>query len=208
MEGGQQRLRRILAKWNFYPYGSSTAYRKFSVTGWTQSRNWNYDYGAIQLNSPLGNTVGWFGFRWQSSNTFSGSYTVTGYPCDKPSGTMWRMSDNPGIRGVNTYHLFYQIDTYGCQSGSPVYHNYSSSCSTCSTAIHSYGTGQSPYPQYNSGTRITQSVFNNLVAWKITLIRKPVWPKRGNWANDRLSLAQFNTEPMPRTQEPIGKYSR
>lgn len=148
------------------PYGSSTAYRKFSVTGWTQSRNWNYDYGAIQLNSPLGNTVGWFGFRWQSSNTFSGSYTVTGYPCDKPSGTMWRMSDNPGIRGVNTYHLFYQIDTYGCQSGSPVYHNYSSSCSTCSTAIHSYGTGQSPYPQYNSGTRITQSVFNNLVAWK------------------------------------------
>ncbi|MCA9941419.1 MAG: trypsin-like serine protease, partial [Anaerolineales bacterium] len=124
------------------PYGSSTKYRLFSVTGWTQNGNWDYDYGAIQLNSALGDTVGWFGFRWQSSNTFSGSYTVTGYPGDKPYGTMWTMSDNPGIRGVNTYHLFYQIDTYGGQSGSPVYHNYSASCNPCSVAIHSYGVGQ------------------------------------------------------------------
>lgn len=153
------------------PYGSSTGHRFFSVTGWTEDGNWNYDYGAIQLNSALGDTVGWFGFRWQSSNTFSGQYTVTGYPCDKPSGTMWKMSDNPGIKGVNTYHLFYAIDTYGCQSGSPVYHYYSSSCSaggvdSCGVAIHSYGTGQSPYPQYNSGTRIREAVYNNLQSWK------------------------------------------
>lgn len=153
------------------PYGSSTAHRFFSVTGWTQNGDWNYDYGAIQLNSALGDTVGWFGFRWQSSNTFSGKYTVTGYPGDKPSGTMWRMSENPGIKGVNTYHLFYSIDTYGGQSGSPVYHYYGSSCSaggvdSCSVAIHTYGTGSQPFPQYNSGTRIREAVFNNLLSWK------------------------------------------
>lgn len=148
------------------PYGSSTAHRLFSVVGWTRDRSKDYDYGALQLHSALGDTVGWFGFRWQSGSTFSGSYTITGYPGDKTYGTMWKMTDNPGIRRVWTYRLFYQIDTYAGQSGSAVYHYYSSSCSTCSVAIHTYGVGGDPYGQYNSGTRITQSVFNNLVSWK------------------------------------------
>jgi len=148
------------------PYGSSTAYRLFSVTGWTVSHSWNYDYGAIQLRSRLGNTVGWFGFRWQSSNTFTGPYTVRGYPADKTYATMWTMTQNPGIRRVSTYHLFYAIDTYNGQSGSPVYHNYSTSCNPCGVAIHTYGVGADPLRQYNSGTRIRQAVFNNLRDWK------------------------------------------
>lgn len=148
------------------PYGYGTSHRLFSVTGWTSSGNHEYDYGAIQLKTTLGNTVGWFGFRWQSSNTFSGAYRLTGYPGDKTYGTMWTMQENPGIRAVTTRKLWYSIDTYGGQSGSPVYHNYSSTCSTCSVAIHAYGVGMSPYTQYNSGTRITQQVFNNLVAWR------------------------------------------
>lgn len=148
------------------PYGSTTSYRLFSVTGWTSSANREYDYGAIQLNSTLGNTVGWFGFRWQSSNTFSGAYRITGYPGDKAYGTMWTMQDNPGIRRVTTRRLFYAIDTYGGQSGAPVYHNYSSTCTSCSVAIHTYGVGGDPNGQYNSGTRITQEVYNNLVTWK------------------------------------------
>lgn len=148
------------------PYGYSTAYRLFSVTGWTQNKDINYDYGAVQLNSPLGNTVGWFGFRWQSSNTFSGAYTITGYPGDKPYATMWMMTDNPGIRRVETYRLFYAIDTYSGQSGSSVYHNYSSTCNPCGVAIHTNGVGADPNGQYNSGTRIRQAVFNNMVNWK------------------------------------------
>ena len=33
-----------------------------SVTGWTQTRNREFDYGAIILPTPLGSTTGWFGF--------------------------------------------------------------------------------------------------------------------------------------------------
>jgi len=146
------------------PYGSATSYRLFSVLGWTRDRSTNYDYGAIQLSSPLGNTVGWFGFRWQSSNTFSGAYTVTGYPGDKASGTLWTMTDNPGIRSVQTYRLFHAIDTYNGQSGAPLYHKYSTSCNPCSVAVHTNGVGGGS--SYNSGTRITQAVYNNLVSWK------------------------------------------
>jgi V8-like Glu-specific endopeptidase len=71
---------------------------------------------------------------------------------------------NGGITGVNAYRLWYHIDTYGGQSGSPLYH-YTSSYGYTSVGIHTYGTSVSPY-YGNSATRITQSVFNNFQSWK------------------------------------------
>lgn len=144
------------------PYGYTTAHRLFSVVGWATSHSTNYDYGAIQTNSTLGNTVGWFGYSWQSSNSFPGTFTVRGYPGDKPTGTMWTM--NGGITGVNTYRLWYQIDTYGGQSGSPLYH-YTTSYGYTSVGVHTYGTSVPPY-YGNSATRITSSVFNNFQSWR------------------------------------------
>lgn len=151
------------------PYGSATAIQLYSVSGWTSSGNRDYDYAAIKLSSYLGNTVGWFGFRTQSSHTFSGTYTLRGYPGDKPYGTMWTMNGSILGTSQNIYHLFYQIDTYGGQSGSAVYHNYSDNCNPCSVAIHTLGLTslEPPYGStHNSGVRITQSVFNNLFTWK------------------------------------------
>jgi len=143
------------------PYGSTTAKGLYSVTGWTTSGSTSYDYGAIKTTVAKGNTVGWFGFSWQSSNSFPGTFTVRGYPGDKPSATMWTM--NGGITGVNTYRLWYQIDTFGGQSGSPLY---KPGCGTyCGVGIHTYGTSVSPFSG-NSATRIRQAVFNNFVSWK------------------------------------------
>lgn len=144
------------------PYSSTSAYRMFSVTGWTTSASPAYDYGAIQTNAALGNTVGWFGYAWQSSNTFAGTYTVRGYPGDKPSATLWTMSG--AVTAVNANRLWYSIDTYGGQSGSPFY-KYVSATGYTSYGIHTYGTSVSPY-YGNSATRITQNVFNNFATWK------------------------------------------
>lgn len=144
------------------PYSYTTMHKMFSVTGWTSSHNSNYDYGAIQTNATKGNTVGWFGYRWQSSNSFPGSFTVRGYPGDKTYGTLWTMSG--AISNVNTYRLWYQMDTYGGQSGSPLYQIYNSVC-CYGVGVHTYGTSVSPYFG-NSATRITQSAFNNYNTWK------------------------------------------
>lgn len=144
------------------PYGSTTAHKLFSVTGWTTSGvngNPNYDYGAIQTNATKGSTVGWFGYAWQSSNTFAGTYAVRGYPGDKPTATMWTM--NGAITHVNTYRLWYTIDTYGGQSGSPLY----KTTTNIAYGIHTYGTSVSPY-YGNSATRIREAVFNNFATWK------------------------------------------
>lgn len=144
------------------PYGSTLGHRFFTVTGWTGSGNPAYDYGAIQTKAATGNTVGWFGWRWQSSNSFPGTYTVRGYPGDKPSATMWTM--NGGVTGVSANRLWYSIDTYGGQSGSPFYAKYNNVC-CYGFGVHTYGVSVSP--NYgNSATRITSAASTNLTNWK------------------------------------------
>lgn len=148
------------------PYGSTTAYRLFSVSGWTSRHDSAFDYAAIQTNAPLGDNVGWFGFRWQQSKVYPGNFKINGYPGDKRAGTQWFMSGP--ITQANTYRLWYNIDTYGGQSGSPLYHQWTGDGCTkkCyyGVGIHTYGTSLSPYFG-NSATRIRKVVFDNLKAW-------------------------------------------
>jgi len=151
------------------PFGSCTARRLNSVTGWVSSGDENYDYGALKLNCTVGNSTGWFGFWWQSASLTGLSATTSGYPGDKPFGTQWRSIDQ--VRVTQDRQIFYLNDTFGGQSGSPVYQNRpagSSFCvGRCVMGIHAYGLhGSAPHSNYNHGTRITQAVFNNLVSWR------------------------------------------
>lgn len=140
------------------PYGSvtSTAFR--SVSGWTQNGDQNFDYGAIILPTPLGNTVGWYGFgAWPDANLLASTGNIAGYPGDQPSGTLWY--DFRKIAAVNSLKVYYDIDTAGGQSGSAVYRVINGA--RYGFAVHAYGGAVN-----NSGTRITTAVYNNMVAWK------------------------------------------
>lgn len=140
------------------PYGSVTSTDFRSVTGWTNNGDENYDYGAIQLPTPLGNTVGWFGFGVYSDADLLGSVgNISGYPGDKPSGTQWY--DARRIASVNSRKVYYDIDTAGGQSGSAVYRIINGG--RYGVAVHAYGGATT-----NSGTRIVKPVFDNLLAWK------------------------------------------
>jgi glutamyl endopeptidase len=149
------------------PFGSCTARTLYSVAGWVNSSYEQYDYGAIKLNCTIGNTVGWFGYWWQSASLTGLPVLISGYPGDKPL-TQWRSKDL--IRVTQTRQVFYRNDTVGGMSGSPVYNNWASGspcAGHCAMAIHAYGLhGASPHSTSNHGTRIVQAVFNNLLAWK------------------------------------------
>lgn len=154
------------------PYGSCTVRTLYSVTGWTSSRNEQYDYGALKLNCTIGNTTGWFGYWWQSASLSGTSTLVSGYPGDKPLGQQWR-GDNVSrtVAVTQTEQIFYSNDTIGGMSGSAVYQYRASGSSYCtgycSMAIHAYGLHAAyPHSSYNHGTRITQAKFNNLQSWK------------------------------------------
>ncbi len=143
---------------NQLPYGSITSNNFRSVTGWTNGGDQNYDYGAIILSKDLGSTVGWFGFGVYSDADLVASVgNISGYPGDKPAGTQWY--DYHKIDSVNSRKVYYDIDTYGGQSGSAVYRIINGG--RYGIAIHAYGG-----PTTNSGTRIVTPIYNNMVAWK------------------------------------------
>lgn len=140
------------------PYGSVTSTNFRSVNGWINSGDENYDYGAIIIPTNLGNTVGWLGFGvYSDSDLEQTTGNISGYPGDKPTGTQWY--DWHKIASVNSRKVYYDIDTYGGQSGSAVYRIKDGG--RYAFAIHAYG-GAS----VNSGTRIVTPVYNNMVAWK------------------------------------------
>lgn len=143
---------------NSLPYGSVTSTNFRSVTGWTQSGDWNYDYGAIIIPTELGANTGWFGFGvWSDADLAAISGNISGYPGDKAPGTQWY--DARTIASVDGNKVYYDIDTAGGQSGSAVYRF--ANGGRYGFAVHAYGGATT-----NSGTRITSPVFNNLLAWK------------------------------------------
>ena len=146
------------------PYGSCTAKRLYSVTGWTETGSEQYDYGAIKLNCKVGNTVGWFGFFWQSSSLTGLPAVISGYPGDKSFGTQWRA--NGAVSATQALQVFYKNDTFGGMSGSGVYYD-KSGCGQCIHSVHAYGLhGGAPHGSNNHATRITKAAYDNLVAWR------------------------------------------
>jgi glutamyl endopeptidase len=146
------------------PYGSAFATAVFAPSGWYDDGDHRYDYGAITLDTPLGNTVGWLGYGPKlDENVVKRNVRIFGYPADKPDRTMW--GTRRDIKGVDEQKLYYKIDTAGGQSGSPVYGKLSNACQQCAFGIPAYGVGIEPYPGSNSGTRVSESVYANLLSW-------------------------------------------
>ena len=139
------------------PYGMAMSEVFHSVTGWTESGHHEYDYGAIKISSNLGDVVGTIGFGVLSrTELLSTRGNLTGYPGDKPRGTMWY--DNNRIASVTTRKVYYDIDTAGGQSGAAVYRIKSGK--RTAFGIHAYGGAST-----NSATRITTPVFQNMTNW-------------------------------------------
>ncbi|MEV4501081.1 trypsin-like serine peptidase [Streptomyces klenkii] len=139
-------------------YGPVVSTNFRSVTGWTGSGDENYDYGAIILPSDLGTQTGWFGFGvWSDADLLQVTGNIAGYPGDKPYATLWY--DARRIDSVGPRKVYYDIDTFGGQSGSSVYRIIGND--RYGIAVHTYGGAR-----VNSGTRITTPVYNNFVAWK------------------------------------------
>ena len=140
------------------PYGSVTTTSFRSVNGWTNNGDENFDYGAIILPTPLGNTTGWLGYGvYTDADLLASVGNIAGYPGDKPSGTMWY--DARKIASVNARKVYYDIDTAGGQSGAAVYRIKDGK--RYAFGIHAYGGATT-----NSGTRIITAVYNNITGWK------------------------------------------
>ena len=142
------------------PFGSCKAVGLRSVRGWVSMRKSDYDYGAIilppdclKMQPPSA-----FGFA-SYSDAFLNSkkLNLSGYPGDKPAGTQWYHGRK--AKTVKPKKIFYDIDTMGGQSGSPVWVKINGK--RIMVGIHTTGA-----PNGNSATRITTEVLANLKRWK------------------------------------------
>jgi glutamyl endopeptidase len=141
------------------PYGSVTASQFWTVRGWSDKGDENYDYGAIIVPTAVGETVGTLGFGIYGDDDLTDRVVnIAGYPGDKPAGTMWY--DARMIASMNSSKVYYDIDTAGGQSGAAVY--LIEDGQRIGVAIHTYGGAVT-----NSGTRISEPVFKNLSDWKV-----------------------------------------
>jgi V8-like Glu-specific endopeptidase len=140
------------------PFGAVTSTMFWSVKGWVESGDENYDYGAIIIPTELGKTLGWLGFGVFSDDVLTPSAAnISGYPADQPQGTQWY--DSHTIASVSPSKIYYDIDTAGGQSGAAVY--VIQDGKRIAIAVHAYGGAIT-----NSGTRISPPVYANLLNWK------------------------------------------
>lgn len=137
------------------PYGEYKVSKKISVTGWTQNKDYNYDYGVLKLKEEP--KLGFFGFRKHTSIPEGLDVILTGYPSDKPTGTMWEGKGPLFSVNNNPYRVYYNIDTIGGQSGAPVY--------TENNIIRAVHSGYNSHG--NRGTLINEAKYKNLVKWKL-----------------------------------------
>lgn len=69
---------------NQAPYLPYSWTKLYSVSGWTDDGDSEFDYGAIKLNGSPGDYTGWLGYRTTNVESPKGLLAVVpGYPCDK-----------------------------------------------------------------------------------------------------------------------------
>lgn len=152
------------------PFGSAFATRFVTYGPWISHGDINYDIGIIILpeNNKLGNKTGWWGFMWAGAGYYKGlPITTAGYPGDKDRrrcGEMWRMSGNDTSLFNNDMKIKYSIDTYGGQSGSPVW--VSGTLHGRVIGVHTTGYYYGGKGAYNLATRLDEAKFKLLVSYK------------------------------------------
>ena len=146
----------------------STISNQFEVPEkWVKSggQDPDYDYGVIHLKESLGDKVGWFSVAVPTDADLKGTIVnISGYPGDRINRGKYQLFHDDIIptNGVSDKRFFYEIDTFGGQSGSPVWIEFDDG-SRQVVGIHTYGVGGSF--RLNSATRITPMIFNNIKKW-------------------------------------------
>lgn len=125
-------------------------------------RTYYYDIAVIELSSPIGDSLGWAGYKVVEVDDFLDKLKITGYPGDKPNGTMWTVSCPAGMEEHIIYH---ECDTYGGMSGSGLFPQNvdGDETPTTITGVHVAGGDY-----YNYGVAITEGNYDLIYAWAKT----------------------------------------
>jgi glutamyl endopeptidase len=150
------------------PYDSVSSERFTSIDRWTAQEDPDFDIGCIHLDEPLGDQVGWFSVAaLPPEDLESFLVNVSGYPADRGAGAEQYHGRNR-VLSVSERRLFYEVDTYGGQSGAPVWIYEDDDSPPLAVGVHAYGIGGTPTNlgiTANSAPRIIPEVLDKLTEW-------------------------------------------
>jgi V8-like Glu-specific endopeptidase len=92
---------------------------------------------------------------------------ISGYPSDRGNGTEQYFHANRVLR-TSARRIYYDIDTYAGQSGSPVWHQSAPNAPPVAVAVHAYGIGGTAANlgiTANSGPRLIPEVVETIKQW-------------------------------------------
>jgi len=149
-----------------FPFRTVKSHRFSSVDRWVEKEEPDFDIGCIHLEEPLGDEVGWFAVGSLLPDELQGFLVnVSGYPGDRGMGTEQYHHRNRVLQ-VTDRRVFYDVDTFGGQSGAPVWIHETDTAPPLAVAIHAYGTGGSPTGlEANSAPRIIPEVLDRIRGW-------------------------------------------
>jgi len=150
------------------PFGRITA-KRFSTTDiWEESQNPDFDFGCIHLDEPLGNKTGWFGvLSAPEGDLLNFRVNVAGYPGDLFGGR-YLYHHRKSILRATERRIFYDVDSYGGQSGAPAWVQETADGPPLVVGVHAYGTGGTPsnlHIEANSAPRIIPEVAEIIQGW-------------------------------------------
>ena len=143
------------------PYGFCTPKELYSSSGWISSADSDSDIGIIKLDCEVGNSTGYLSY-FVANPVDNTAITINGYPGDKASGTQ-QWGSQGTVSNSTASKLYYDNDTIGGMSGSPVW--VKNGETAWAIGIHTNGESILS-PSTNSGTRISQNVFDLITAVK------------------------------------------
>lgn len=142
------------------PFGEAKVIQVYTFRSWVEQGNPNYDMALVVLNRSIGHETGWCGLLCVDDETLSKeTVAITGYPGDKGFNKMMTMSHR--VQKVESEKLYYDIDTYGGQSGSGI--RIDKWGSPYVVGIHTLGEGG--LYTGNSGVRLSQIKFDKIIKW-------------------------------------------
>lgn len=145
------------------PWGQWDVKHATVYTAWQTGGGWEYDIAVLTIegsgstvNMDIGSYMGYFGMTTHPCSSDNESQSrITGYPGDKPDGTLW----NTGVcddwyYSCGSMKVYHQCDTAGGMSGSAIRDG-----SNHIIGVHAYG------GSWNSGTAMNSFHLANVQSW-------------------------------------------
>ena len=160
------------------PYGAFEAIALQTTEEWISNAAPEMDVGMIHINHPIGDDLGHFGISiYDDSDELNGEkLRIAGYPkyhhpldketddllTRKVAGQMWTHTDR--LIDIKDGRIFYNLDTTGGQSGSPVVLLGYEALGLVAIGIHNYGFYD--YEKHeNKATLINEEIWGHIKGW-------------------------------------------